>query len=79
MFMMVLFICVWGVGGLKQNLRSSTLHKLEGKSKKDENLKYFAEFHLRLVILYYTFDLCAMYAILQYFCKEKIYTVSYFN
>ena len=73
------FICVWRVGGLKQNLRSSTLHRFEGKSKKDENLNYFVEFHVRLVILYCTFDFYAMYAILQYFCKEKICTISYFS
>ena len=57
---------------MKQNLRPSTLHNFEGKSKKDKNSKYFAEFHVRLVILYCTFDFYTMYAILQYFCKEKI-------
>ena len=61
---------------MKQNLRSSTLHRFEGKSKKEENLNYFVEFHVRLVILYCTFDFYAMYAILQYFCKEKICKIS---
>ena len=62
--MVPFYLCVEG-GGLKQYLRLSTLHRFEGKSKKDENLKYFAEFHVRLVILYYTFDFYAMYAIQQ--------------
>ena len=34
---------------------------------------------MRLVILYCTFDFYAMYAILQYFCKKKICTISYFS